>query len=56
MREAEKERKIFYSRISSYLTPAKKFQINSKKIQKIKKDHAVNISIQTGMRYAEKAR
>ena len=46
--------KSFSPKSRSYQTWARKFQKNSKKIQKIEKHDSDIISIQTGMRQAEK--
>jgi len=51
----EREKKNFSPEFRPYLTRARKLKKKiSKKIQKIKKHHFGIISIQTGMRYAEK--
>ena len=57
MRQAEKERKEFQSRIPFILNPCKKnSEKNCKKIQKIKKPLSGSIFSQNGMRQAEKER
>ena len=55
MRQAEKSRKKFYSRIPFLLEAGKKIpKKNSKEIQKIKQVNSGIISIQKGLREAEK--
>ena len=49
-----KRKKNFSPEFRSYSTRARKFQKNSKKIQKIKKPLSGIISIQNGLREAEK--
>ena len=56
MRWAEKEKKNFSPEFRSYPTRARKFQKNSKKIQKTQKLHFGFISIQIEMKLAEKER